>query len=154
MSAYDEYMSQYQNATSDEDAWNIGGWFGVDAGHTQRLDFLSQQAANAFSAEQAQLQRDWQENMANTAYQRQVHDMRKAGLNPYLSYGQGGSATPSGSSASASSGHSSTGGGGRAVDLISTVGNLILRAYGQGKSTALEVATDSTDRYQRRKIGF
>ena len=58
-------------------------------------------AANRFNAEQAQLQRDYEEHMSNTAYQRGVVDMQAAGLNPALMYGSGGAAsTPSGSSAS------------------------------------------------------
>lgn len=46
--------------------------------------------------------RDWQERMANSAYQRSVTDMRAAGLNPGLMFGSGGAAdTPSGAVAMA-----------------------------------------------------
>lgn len=55
--------------------------------------------ANAFSAEQAQKQMDFQERMRSTQYQTAVQDLSAAGLNPMLAYTQGGAGTPSGASA-------------------------------------------------------
>lgn len=57
---------------------------------------------NAFNAEQAQADRDFQEYMSNTEYQRGVADMRAAGVNPALAIGNGGASAPSGAMAQGS----------------------------------------------------
>lgn len=60
----------------------------------------AEKAANAFTANEAQKQRDWEAEMQNTAYQRQVADMRAAGVNPAMAMNNGQPSTPSGASAS------------------------------------------------------
>lgn len=58
--------------------------------------FVGGMMQNAASARQARLQRQWEERMSNTAWQRGVNDMRAAGLNPMLAFSEGGASTPSG----------------------------------------------------------
>lgn len=58
--------------------------------------------AREFESLEAQKNRDYQTEMSNTAYQRAVADMRKAGINPMMAFSNGGASTPAGSAASGS----------------------------------------------------
>lgn len=57
---------------------------------------LSGMAQNSASAEAAQRQMDFQREMSDTSYQRQVRDLQAAGINPMLVTKLGGASTPPG----------------------------------------------------------
>lgn len=68
----------------------------VSAGITALGGMIGGSQQNAANAREARKNREFQERMSSTAYQRTTQDMLKAGLNPALAYQQGGASSPGG----------------------------------------------------------
>lgn len=62
-------------------------------------DIAGSVVTGAFNASQAAKSRHWQEKMYDQRHQREVNDLRAAGLNPILSAMNGGGSVPGGSTA-------------------------------------------------------
>lgn len=63
------------------------------------VDAVAQHSANSANVNLNRKNRDWQEEMSNSAWQRGVADMKTAGINPMLAVSQGPASTPSNSAA-------------------------------------------------------
>lgn len=99
--------SQAQTANNLQGAqWNLGNLINMGSMlASNAMSAASQSSAMRYNSKEAKAQRDWQERMSSTSYQRGVKDLEAAGLNPVLAaYNGFGAQTPSG-------GYGSLGGG-------------------------------------------
>lgn len=105
-------------------SFGIGSWLNDISGQSSSAkkqyqnELKLQKDAQNFNANQAQIERDWQTQMSNTAHQRAVSDLQSAGLNPVLSANNGADAS---AGATASSGIGSASAGNSPTDMLTNI---------------------------------
>lgn len=92
-------QNAFQSKTNRQNMLMQMGYNTLGAIQQGIYNHIEQNAAMSYNSAEALANRNFQERMSSTSYQRAVEDMRKAGLNPILAYANGGASTPGGSGA-------------------------------------------------------
>lgn len=92
-------QNAFQSKTNRQNMLMQMGYNTLGAIQQGIYNHIEQNAAMNYNSAEALANRQFQERMSSTSYQRAVEDMKKAGLNPILAFANGGASTPGGAGA-------------------------------------------------------
>lgn len=92
-------QNAFQSKTNRQNMLMQMGYNTLGAIQQGIYNHIEQNAAMNYNSAEALANREFQERMSSTSYQRAVEDMKKAGLNPILAFANGGASTPGGAGA-------------------------------------------------------
>lgn len=139
-----QYLDEMNRLAGVSQLYNnpVAGFLGGHEAYDSLQNINAMQYQTAVNANEAEKLRGWQERLSNTEISRRVKDLESVGFSPMaLMQGVSGASTPSGASGSAGSGHSgSSHNGGGFLDILKTVGLMVLGGVklGAAKSLASE----------------
>lgn len=147
-----DLMSQYMRFIRENTDYN-NAWSAQQAERQMDFQAQSQQIAQQFNAEEAARNRNWQQYMSSSAHQREVADLKAAGLNPVLSaMGGNGASVTSGATASSQAMSGSKGDGDQSgnaaiVNILGTAFSALtsLASKNIDAQTSMAVATKYTE---------
>lgn len=136
-----QYLQNMENIAASSHVYNnpLSGLVGGHEKYDTLQNINAMQYQSAVNANEAEKLRDWQEKMSNTEIQRRAKDLESVGFSPMALLGNAsGASTPSGASGSAGSGSSpSSHGSNPFVDMLKTMGLLVLGGVKLGAAKSL-----------------
>lgn len=130
--AYEVYSADKANQFTAEQNQKAMDFSAQQAALDRAFQQSSADKAMKFSADQAALTREWETQMSNSAYSRAMADLKKAGVNPLLAVTAGQSSTPTvgaasgfSSAGSTASGYSGSGMKANASSIVQSIVSMI-----------------------------
>lgn len=157
MDSYDQAVQSLEDLSGKSIYYNnpLSGMAGgkEQYGTLEALEFAKMN--NFFNSAEAQKARDFEERMSNTAYSRAAKDLESLGFSPISLFSSANSAsTPSGVAASSSNspGNKSGGSNNMLLDMVKTIGLLVLGGAKLGATQTMAASKNAlTEALANRK---